>query len=49
MFKKVVVAVGLGDGVGELLEPLKEMNFLDHSEIHLRIGEIRTIFHILQL
>jgi hypothetical protein len=34
MFKKVVVAVGLGDGVGELLKPLKEMNFLDHSEIH---------------
>ena len=34
MFKKVIIAVGLNTGVGELLKPLKEMNFLDQSEIH---------------
>lgn len=32
--KKVVVAVGLNENVQELMKPLRDMEFLNHSEVH---------------
>jgi len=41
---RVVVAVNINENVAQILNPLRELEFLNHSEIHLGARERRGIF-----